>query len=99
MKKLIILIAFTFSFSALACKPARPMTGDLLLLSGVTNRLATHEYSNFQLVRIQKQEHDFRVTLKSTQVGQCFDVILAPKVAADCSATADIITYQNADCE
>ncbi len=75
------------------------MTGDLLFLSGITNKLSAHEFSNFQLVRIQKQETDFRVTLKSTQVGQCFDVLMVPKVASDCSATAEIITYQNADCE
>lgn len=99
MKNIILLTALFFSFSALACKPARPMTGDLLLLSGVTNKLAAHEFSNFELVRIQKQDSDFRVTLKSTQVSQCFDVLMLPKVAGDCSATAEIITYQNADCE
>lgn len=75
------------------------MTGDLLLLSGITNKLSAHEFSNFQLVKIKNEEENFRVTLKSSQVGQCFDVIMLPKVASDCSATAEIITYQNADCE
>lgn len=99
MKILITIALFVFSTVSFACKPARPMTGDLLLLSGITNKLSAHEFSNFKLVRIEKQESDFRVTLKSSQVGQCFDVLMMPKVSGDCSATAEIITYQNADCE
>lgn len=99
MKYLIPVFALTFSAASFACRPARPMTGDLLLLSGITNRLSKGEYSNFQLVRIEKQETDFRVTLKSSQVDQCFDVILLPRVKSDCTATADIISYHNASCE
>ena len=48
---------------------------------------------------VQNEEANFRITLKSTQVEQCFDVLMAPQVASDCSSTAQIITYQNADCE
>jgi hypothetical protein len=99
MKILISLMLLIFSFSSLACSPGRPMAGDLLLLSGVTNKLSAHEFSNFELVRIQKQENDYRVTLKSTQVHQCFDVMMIPKVSGDCSATAEIGRYENADCE
>lgn len=99
MKIFITLFALSLSAASFACKPARPMTGDLLLLSGITNRLSKSEFSNFQLVRLVKQKSDFRVTLMSSQVHQCFDVVLMPKVKGDCSATADIISYHNSSCE
>jgi hypothetical protein len=99
MKILIAVLLLAFSSFSFACKPGRPMAGDLLLLSGVTNKLSAHEFSNFELVGIKKQESDYRITLKSTQVHQCFDVIMQPEVASDCSATAAIISYHNADCE
>lgn len=99
MKILISIILLSFSSLSFACRPARPLTYDLILLSGVTSKLSAHEFSNFRLVKIKNEAENFRVTLKSTQVEQCFDVLMAPKVGADCVATAEIITYQNADCE